>query len=136
VDQPAKKAGVNDTSANAETRTARAGKLASNRAETSAARGGEADYRAETSTLPVGHLAGRVRVRYFAGARAAAGCESEIVEASTVGGLVAALSTRDSQLGRVLAACSFLVDGLAVRDLSQRLPVGCLVDVLPPFAGG
>jgi molybdopterin synthase sulfur carrier subunit len=36
----------------------------------------------------------------------------------------------------VLTACSFLLDGVAVRDLSTALPDGSGVDVLPPFAGG
>ena len=40
------------------------------------------------------------------------------------------------KLTRVLTACSFLLDGVAVRDLSIALPDGSGVDILPPFAGG
>jgi molybdopterin converting factor small subunit len=36
----------------------------------------------------------------------------------------------------VLTACSFLLDGVAVRDKANPLPDGSEVDVLPPFAGG
>jgi sulfur-carrier protein len=36
----------------------------------------------------------------------------------------------------VLAASSFLVDGLAAHDRSAPLPAEATVDVLPPFAGG
>jgi sulfur-carrier protein len=39
-------------------------------------------------------------------------------------------------LSRVLAAASFLVDGVAVRDRSIVLSDGAGLDVLPPFAGG
>lgn len=80
------------------------------------------------------------RVRYFAGARAAAGRSEEIVELAAdarMRDLVEALSGRHGPgLTRVLTACSFLLDGVAVRDTSIRLPDGSGVDVLPPFAGG
>jgi molybdopterin converting factor small subunit len=39
-------------------------------------------------------------------------------------------------LARVLAACSLLLDGLAVHERGAELPDGATVDVLPPFAGG
>jgi len=39
-------------------------------------------------------------------------------------------------LTRVLAASSFLVDGVSVRSPAYRLDDGATVDVLPPFAGG
>ena len=78
-----------------------------------------------------------VLVRYFAGARAAAGVAEEKVSAGTLDALVTALAERHGgRLGAVLAACSFLVDGLACRDRSAPLPTDCVVDVLPPFAGG
>jgi molybdopterin converting factor small subunit len=78
-----------------------------------------------------------VTVRYWAGARAAAGREEEAVDAATVGDLLAAIGARP-QLARVLSAASLLVDGTAVRreDTDHRLPQGSVVDVLPPFAGG
>jgi molybdopterin converting factor small subunit len=78
-----------------------------------------------------------VTVRYFAGARAAAGLAEERASASSVGELVAVLSAaRGENLARTLTACSFLVDGLAARDLAAALPERATVDVLPPFAGG
>jgi molybdopterin converting factor small subunit len=81
-----------------------------------------------------------VRVRYFAGARGAVGVPEETVSmpsAATVQDLVAHLGTTHGQkLTKVLTACSFLLDGVAVRDLTTPLPDGSGVDVLPPFAGG
>jgi molybdopterin synthase sulfur carrier subunit len=81
-----------------------------------------------------------VRVRYFAGARGAVGLSEETVAmpaGATVGDLVAELGGKHGdKLTRVLIACSFLLDGVAVRDQSISLPDGAGVDVLPPFAGG
>ena len=75
-------------------------------------------------------------VRYFAGAREAAGTDTEVVEARTVGELHATLVARHAALADVLPRCSLLVGG--VRASSDDTPVGAgeTVDVLPPFAGG
>jgi sulfur-carrier protein len=43
---------------------------------------------------------------------------------------------RSDRMPAVLAASSFLVDGMAVHDRGEPLRPGCTVDVLPPFAGG
>ncbi|GAA3280516.1 MULTISPECIES: MoaD/ThiS family protein [Dactylosporangium] len=75
-------------------------------------------------------------VRYFAGARAAAGVPEEKVEAATLGELVAAVTADRPRLAGVVTACSFLVDGTSWRDQSATLPASATVDVLPPFAGG
>jgi molybdopterin synthase sulfur carrier subunit len=78
-------------------------------------------------------------VRYFAAARAAAGSDSEqltVRTGATVGELVDGLGSRSRELARVLVRCSFLCDGLAVRDQAQPLQAGNTIDVLPPFAGG
>jgi sulfur-carrier protein len=76
-------------------------------------------------------------VRYFAGARAAAGVATEAASAVTLEELVQSLTDRHGErLGVVLKAASFLVDGLACHDREAALPVGATVDVLPPFAGG
>ena len=80
-----------------------------------------------------------VTVRYFAAARAAAGVETEELDLppdTTVDGLVEHLSNRGPDLANVLLRCSFLRDGIAVRDRSARLQTLQTVDVLPPFAGG
>ncbi len=78
-------------------------------------------------------------VRYFAGARAAAGTADESVElpdGATVGTLVEQLTARHGPgLARVLAAASFLVDEVA-GPATRPLADGAAVDVLPPFAGG
>jgi len=78
-------------------------------------------------------------VRYFAAARAAAGSESEqlaVRTGATVGELVDTLGGRSPELARVLGRCSYLCDGMAVRDQAQPLQAGNTIDVLPPFAGG
>lgn len=82
----------------------------------------------------------RVLVRYFAGARAAAGVAEEHVElsaaADSVADALAAVLARRTDLDRVLPACSFLLNGVAVRDHGTTVPDGGEIDVLPPFAGG
>lgn len=77
-------------------------------------------------------------IRYFAGARAAAGGTStEAAEADSLQELTQLLTDRHGErLGLVLKSASFLVDGLTCHDRQARLPVGATVDVLPPFAGG
>ncbi|MEV4507852.1 MoaD/ThiS family protein [Dactylosporangium sp. NPDC049525] len=75
-------------------------------------------------------------VRYFAGARAAAGVPEEKIEAATLGELAAAVTAARPKLASVLTACSFLVDGTSWRDRDAALPETATVDVLPPFAGG
>lgn len=76
-------------------------------------------------------------VRYFAGARTAAGATEEPIPAGlTRDGLIGVLTERHGErLALVLKAASFLRDGVAWRDESP-LAVGATVDVLPPFAGG
>ena len=79
-------------------------------------------------------------LRYWAAARAAAGVASEKTSAGTLAeALLLARSVRDDRFTRVLAVCSFVVDGepVGARDhAAVVLPAGALVDVLPPFAGG
>ena len=81
----------------------------------------------------------RVTVRYFAAARAAAGTEDELIDlraGTTIAELIDLLKARDAGLARVLARCSYLCDGIAVRDTAAALGDAQTVDVLPPFAGG
>jgi sulfur-carrier protein len=79
-------------------------------------------------------------VRYFAGARAAAGVPDENIDlhgTPTVADVLTAVRDRHGEpLARVLAAASFLLDGVAVRDRTLPVRSGALLDVLPPFAGG
>jgi sulfur-carrier protein len=78
-----------------------------------------------------------ILVRYFAGARAAAGASEEKIGAATVDALISTLAARHGAgLATVLAACSFLVDGLICHDRTAPLAEDAVVDVLPPFAGG
>jgi molybdopterin converting factor small subunit len=79
-----------------------------------------------------------VTVRYFAGARAAAGgIRAEQIAASALDELTARLTERHGErLAVVLKAASYLVDGLACHDREMPLPENATVDVLPPFAGG
>ena len=80
-----------------------------------------------------------VTVRFFAAARAAAGAGTEsltLAPGATVDGLVDQLCCRSDELARVLQRCSFLCDGVAVRNRAITLQTGQIVDVLPPFAGG
>ncbi|WP_206785255.1 MoaD/ThiS family protein [Amycolatopsis sp. MtRt-6] len=81
-----------------------------------------------------------IAVRYFAAARAAAGVEEEKVQlpaGASVADAVAELARlHPSSLPRLLEAVSYLLDGIAVRDLTRTLRDGAELDVLPPFAGG
>ena len=77
-----------------------------------------------------------VLVRYYAGARSAAGVTEESCSARSVDELVIALAERHpGKLAQVLAASSLLRDG-QVLTASTALSDGDLVEVLPPFAGG
>lgn len=81
----------------------------------------------------------QVTVRYFAAARAAAGTETATATlrpGGTVAELVDALGEQNEQLATVLKRCSYLCDGVAVRDEAAVLCAGQTIDVLPPFAGG
>lgn len=79
-----------------------------------------------------------ITVRYFAGARAAAGrTEEQFAAGLDLDGLTALLTERHGErLGVVLKVASFLVDGVACHDRGSVIRPGATVDVLPPFAGG
>lgn len=81
-----------------------------------------------------------VTVRYFAGAKAAAGTRSETLDVpagTTLADVVTAVAAAHGDgLARVLASSSLLVDEVAAHDRDAALPDGVVVDVLPPFAGG
>ncbi len=80
-----------------------------------------------------------VVIRYWAGAAAAAGVESETIEAGTVAeALASAAAGRGPALERVIGISSILVDGLRStdQDRDENLAGAVQVEVLPPFAGG
>jgi molybdopterin converting factor small subunit len=79
-------------------------------------------------------------LRYWAGARAAAGVDEERIAAVTLQeALDAAGAGRDERFGRVLSVCSFVVDEQPVGRTPPAevlLAEDAVVEVLPPFAGG
>jgi sulfur-carrier protein len=81
-----------------------------------------------------------ISLRYWAGARAAAGCEVEAFAVSTIAeALAAARAARaNPHFDRVLSICSLLVDGVVVTGVELLRPrqESIEVEVLPPFAGG
>lgn len=55
---------------------------------------------------------------------------------TSVADLADQLGAHNPRLAAVLARCSYLCDGIAVRDARGPLRAGQTIDVLPPFAGG
>ena len=85
-----------------------------------------------------------VTVRYWASARAVAGCDSERFDVHVggvhvgrvnVGDVLAAAAAAHTGLSVVLDVSSILLDGRAVTA-SEPLTEGAILEVLPPFAGG
>ncbi|MEI7544378.1 MAG: MoaD/ThiS family protein [Mycobacteriaceae bacterium] len=80
-----------------------------------------------------------VTVRFFAAACSAAGTESDVMTlkpGATVADAVRELCGQSDELALVLQKCSYLCDGVAVRDQTLALLPHQTLDVLPPFAGG
>lgn len=82
----------------------------------------------------------RTTVRYWAALKEAAGTGEEVVTGDTLADLLDAVRRdRLPQFDKVLAICSFLVDGQPVgrRDPGEVLLADAdVVDCLPPYAGG
>jgi molybdopterin converting factor small subunit len=76
-----------------------------------------------------------VTIRYWASARAAAGCDSECFTGHRVGDVLEAAAAAHAGLGAVLQVSTILAHGLAVTA-SDPLAEGSTLEVLPPFAGG
>jgi len=76
-----------------------------------------------------------VTIRYWASARAAAGCDSERLVGHRVGDVLEAAAAAHTGLGVVLRVCTVLLDGRQVTA-SEPLSEGATIEVLPPFAGG
>lgn len=78
-------------------------------------------------------------VRFFAAARSAAGSDTAVLHLgpnASIADAVRELCCRSDELALVIRKCSYLCDGVAVRDLSTVLRPHQTLDVLPPFAGG
>jgi molybdopterin converting factor small subunit len=81
----------------------------------------------------------KVVIRFWAGAREAAGHDRETVQAATVAEVLAELRGRGGSLADVVARSSVLLDGRVLRpdrDGGIDLADGQVLEVLPPFAGG
>jgi len=76
-----------------------------------------------------------VRIRYWASARAVAGCDSESFPGRLVGDILQAAAAAHTGLGGVLAVSTILQEGRPVTA-SQPLSGATTLEVLPPFAGG
>lgn len=101
----------------------------------------------ETATsggAAAGGAAESITVRYWAGARAAAGVETDLLETAAPLSLVevrarAAALHPETRLAAVLSVCAVLVGEEPVSSADPAtvlIPPGVVVEFLPPFAGG
>ncbi len=85
-----------------------------------------------------------VTVRYWAGARAAAGTAEDTFDVAAEVSLSALMGLvlerhPDDRMARTVAVCSVLVGDLPVRSQDPdtvMIAPGSVVELLPPFAGG
>ena len=81
-------------------------------------------------------------IRYWAAAKQAAGVAEEPFEAGTLAAALDAAARRrggNTHFSELLQRSSFLVDGApASRRAAAEVTLseGCVIEVLPPFAGG
>ncbi|WP_018722614.1 MoaD/ThiS family protein [Salinispora fenicalii] len=96
------------------------------------------DLRGPTTDARPDRMTATLTIRYFAGARAAAGCAEEHLPAGrSLEAVLTDIADRHGErLHAVLGVASFLVDGVNWHDRRAPLPAGATIDVLPPFAGG
>ena len=84
----------------------------------------------------------RGTIRYWAAAKQAAGVAEEPFEAGTLAAALEAAAERragNRRFAELLERSSFLVDGAPATRRSAAgvaLEDGCMIEVLPPFAGG
>lgn len=77
-----------------------------------------------------------VTVRYWAGARAAAGVDEDaVLGCPTVADAASAVVGLHPALGAIVPVSTWLLDGRAAPP-DTALPAGAVLEVLPPFAGG
>jgi molybdopterin converting factor small subunit len=75
-------------------------------------------------------------VHFFAAARAATGVQSVQLSATNLAELIQELSGEYPQLAPILPGCSYLLDGVACKNLDTAISPSSKIDVLPRFAGG
>jgi molybdopterin converting factor small subunit len=86
--------------------------------------------------MPRDTVTSAVTVRYWAGARAAAGVDEDaLVGFATVGEALAEATRLRPALSPVVAVSTILLDARVARR-DDPLPDGAVLEVLPPFAGG
>ena len=83
----------------------------------------------------------QVTVRFFAAARAAAGCETVMVEPGPLDQVIESMHAVFPALAAVTPRCTFLLNSVSAKRSAKGLVEtvvgpGSTVDVLPPFAGG
>jgi len=77
-----------------------------------------------------------VTVRFYAAARKAAGTSEIQLDPASAMQLLDKAVEAHPNLAQVLPQCSFLLNEIALHDLSTQVLDGATLDVLPPFAGG
>ncbi len=75
-------------------------------------------------------------IRFFAAARAITKQDQIEVTAQTLGQAMQVAEKLFPELTTALPKCSYLINGLAAKDLTSSLKPNDTIDVLPPFAGG
>ncbi len=77
-----------------------------------------------------------VTVRFYAAARKAAGVTELQLEPARAMQILDKAVEAHPNLAQVLPQCSFLLNEVALHDLSTQVLDHATLDVLPPFAGG
>jgi molybdopterin converting factor small subunit len=75
-------------------------------------------------------------VHFFAAARAATGVHSAQLGATNLAELIQELSGAYPKLAPILPSCSYLLDGVACKNVDAAISTSSKIDVLPRFAGG
>jgi molybdopterin converting factor small subunit len=88
-----------------------------------------------TAAAPGAGAPPQVTVRYWAGARAAAGVDAEVLSGATVADVLTQAKAAHADLAPVLQVATVLLDGRPATA-AIRLTEGAMLEVLPPFAGG